>query len=279
MLFPLTSSNLDLPHIRHGFFSRSGGVSQGIYASLNCGPGSGDNLEHVGKNRQRVSSHMGAPLITCHQVHSSEVVTVEMPWQQGQAPQADAMVTNQPGIALGILTADCLPVLFADRSQRIIGAAHAGWKGAFTGVLENTIAAMKALGASDIACAIGPAISQPSYEVGPEFYERFTKIYSPSLRGEIEGGDHATLQTHPPYPPASGGVINNDQFFIPSSREGHHLFDLKGYALARLKNAGVEAELLDRDTCFEDDSFFSFRRATLIGERGYGRQVSVISLV
>ncbi|MDX2112465.1 MAG: peptidoglycan editing factor PgeF [Alphaproteobacteria bacterium] len=251
MLFPLTSSNLDLPHIRHGFFSRSGGVSQGIYASLNCGPGSGDNLEHVGKNRQRVSSHMGAPLITCHQVHSSEAVTVEAPWQQGQAPQADAMVTNQPGIALGILTADCLPVLFADRSQRIIGAAHAGWKGAFTGVLENTIAAMKALGASDIACAIGPAISQPSYEVGPEFYEKFTNNQQPTT---------------------------NNQFFIPSSREGHHLFDLKGYALARLKNVGIEAELLDRDTCFEDDSFFSFRRATLIGERGYGRQVSVITL-
>jgi YfiH family protein len=245
MLLPLTASSLDLPHLRHGFFSRNGGVSQGIYASLNCGPGSGDNLEYVAKNRQRVSGYMGAPLITCHQVHSSEVVTVEEPWQQGQAPQADAMVTNQPGIALGILTADCLPVLFADRSQRIIGAAHAGWKGAFTGVLENTLAAMKGLGASDIACAIGPAISQPSYEVGPEFYERFAGY---------------------------------DQFFIPSSREGHHLFDLKGYALERLKNAGIEAELLDRDTCFEDDSFFSFRRATLMGERGYGRQVSVITL-
>jgi YfiH family protein len=245
MLLPLTAPSLNLSHIRHGFFSRNGGVSHGLYASLNCGPGSGDNLEHVGKNRLRVSQHMGAPVITCHQVHSSEVVTVRAPWEQKDAPQADAMVTATSGIALGILTADCLPVLFADRKKPIIGAAHAGWKGAFTGVLENTLAAMKSLGASEIACAIGPAISQPSYEVGSEFYERFAGY---------------------------------QQFFLPSSREGHFLFDLKGYALQRLKNAGIEAELLDRDTCFEDDSFFSFRRATLMGERGYGRQVSVITL-
>jgi len=252
MLLPLAATSLDLPHIRHGFFSRNGGVSQGIYASLNCGPGSSDNLEHVGENRLRVSQHMGAPLITCYQIHSAEVVTVHEPWQQGDAPQADAMVTATSGIALGILTADCLPVLFADRNKPIIGAAHAGWKGAFTGVLENTIASMKSLGATDIACAIGPAISQHSYEVGSEFYERFTSNDQPTT---------------------------NNQFFTPSSREGHFLFDLKGYALQRLKNAGIEAELLDRDTCFEDDSFFSFRRATLMGERGYGRQVSVITLL
>jgi YfiH family protein len=246
MLLPLAATSLDLPHIRHGFFSRNGGVSQGIYASLNCGPGSGDNLEHVGKNRLRVSQHMGAPLITCHQVHSNEVAVVTTPWQQQDAPKADAMVTDQPNISVGILTADCLPVLFADRNKPIIGAAHAGWKGAFTGVLENTIAAMKSLGATDIACAIGPAISQHSYEVGPEFYERFAGY---------------------------------QQFFLPSSREGHFLFDLKAYAVERLKTAGIEAELLDRDTCFEEDAFFSFRRATLMGESGYGRQVSVITLL
>jgi YfiH family protein len=252
MLLPLTAPSLNLSHIRHGFFSRNGGASQGLYASLNCGPGSGDNLEHVTKNRLRVSQHMGAPLITCHQIHSNEVVTVHEPWQQQDAPKADGVVTDQPNISLGILTADCLPVLFADRKKPIIGAAHAGWKGAFTGVLENTIAAMKGLGASDIACAIGPAISQVSYEVGPEFYENFTSNQQPST---------------------------NNQFFAPSSRDGHYLFDLKAYAVERLKTAGIEAELLDRDTCFEEDAFFSFRRATLMGESGYGRQVSAISMI
>lgn len=250
-VFMLTSRNLSsVPHIRHGFFGRRGGVSDGIYSSLNCGQGSGDDLEKVRENRFRVSEALGtkATLSTCYQIHSPNVITLRMPWEKSE--EADALVTDQPNVPIGILTADCLPVLFADRKKPIIGAAHAGWKGAIGGVLEATIEAMKTLGATEITAAIGPAIQQKSYEVGPEFYDRF-------LQESQE----------------------NTQFFIPSTKDGHHMFDLPGYAKSRLLRAGIaNPEVLDYDTCSLENDFFSFRRTTLRGEKAYGRQVAAIVL-
>jgi hypothetical protein len=242
-----------LSHIRHGFFTRHGGVSNGIYASLNCGPGSGDDLSCVAENRRRVQEALAAhTLITCHQIHSAQVVMVDTPWKPKDAPQADALVTTQRGIALGVLTADCLPVLFADREAAVIGAAHAGWKGAIAGILEQTLSAMEALGArrERIWAAIGPAIAQKSYEVGGEFRDTF-------------------LSRHPAHA----------AYFIPASRTGHWKFDLPGFARDQLAELGLtNVNLLERDTCFEEDTFFSFRRATLKGEPSYGRQISAITL-
>lgn len=239
-----------LKSIRHGFFTRQGGASDGIYASLNCGPGSGDDLLRVTENRARVGKALGGDLLTCHQIHSNKVVAVDRSWEQKDAPQADSMVTKTPGIALGILTADCLPILFADDKAKVIGAAHAGWKGAFDGVIENTLEAMEKLGAREIHACIGPGIAQASYEVGPEFYARFVQQN-----------------------------IMNSEFFLDSPKHGHHLFDLKAYAIMRLKNAGITAiNHLANDTCLEEDSFFSFRRATLRKETAYGRQVSAIMI-
>lgn len=241
--------------IRHGFFTRQGGVSDGLYASLNCGPGSGDDLSKVWENRSRVEKALGqdkGSLVTCHQIHSATVKIVTRAWEHKDAPQADAMVTKTPGIALGILTADCLPILFADPKAKVIGAAHAGWKGAFDGVIENTLEAMRNLGANinDIVATIGPGIAQESYEVGPEFYARFVQQN-----------------------------IANNAFFADAARHGHHLFDLKAYAAVRLQNAGLAPiNILAHDTCLEEDAFFSFRRATLRGEKAYGRQVSAIIL-
>lgn len=239
--------------IRHGFFTREGGASSGLYASLNCGPGSGDDLQAVQENRKRVAMALGqpnAPVLTCHQIHSPNVATVSAPWQQTHAPQADALATKTPGLVLGVLTADCLPVLFADPKAKVVAAAHAGWKGAFDGVLEATLEAMRKLGAAqeNILACIGPGIAQESYEVGPEFMARF-------------------LQQH----------IENARFFADSSRPGHHRFDLKAYALHRLKGAGLShVNLLAHDTCFEENRFFSYRRSTLKGEKAYGRQMSAI---
>jgi polyphenol oxidase len=244
-----------LSHIRHGFFTRRGGVSHGLYASLNCGPGSGDDMEHVRENRARVAASLHVPayaLVTAHQIHSPTAVTVTKPWQQGDAPQADALVTATPGIALGVLTADCVPVLFAAKGKHVIGAAHAGWKGAIGGVLEATLAAMQQLGANpaDVVASIGPAISQSSYEVGDEFHDRFAQE-SPE----------------------------NARFFVPSTKPGHQLFDLTGYVRMRLARAGVGTiNLLAQDTRMQEDVFFSFRRATLAGEPVYGRQISAITL-
>ncbi|HWA89061.1 MAG TPA: polyphenol oxidase family protein, partial [Rhizomicrobium sp.] len=191
---------------RHGFFGRTDGVSTGIFASLNCGPGSGDDRAAVTENRRRVSEALGGPLLTLYQIHSAEAVVVTEPWAQG--PQADAMATNVPGLALGILTADCAPVLFADSEAGVIGAAHAGWRGAFSGVLEATIAAMEALGAARkrIAVALGPMIRQASYEVGPEFIARFVEADK-----------------------------DNARFFSPGEQPGHAMFDLASYAAARLE--------------------------------------------
>jgi len=241
----------NLSAVAHGFFGRQGGVSTGIFASLNCGPGSGDDRQSIIENRRRAMAELGdGKLATLHQIHSPNVVTVTQAWDMGQGPQADAMATNVPGIALGILTADCAPVLFADTEARIIGAAHAGWKGAISGVIESTLEAMEKLGAdrARIAAAIGPRISQKNYEVGPEFRARFLDADSANAR-----------------------------FFIPTPDHFH--FDLEGYTAARLAAAGIgNIEPLSACTYARADDFFSFRRATHRKEGDYGRQVSAIML-
>lgn len=242
-------------HITHGFFTRGGGVSGGIYASLNCGFGSDDRAEDVAENRRRVTHALQiaeSNLVTVHQVHSPDVINVTTPWRPADAPQADAMVLARPGIALGILTADCAPVLLADAQAGVVGAAHAGWRGALHGVIEATVAAMTALGARrrHICAAIGPCIAQPSYEVGSDF-------------------------------PAPFGAADpaNSRFFAPGSRPGHCQFDLPGFVLHQLAQAGV-AEHTDiaADTYPSAQRFFSYRRATHNGEPDYGRNLSVIGL-
>ncbi|MBS0278398.1 MAG: peptidoglycan editing factor PgeF [Proteobacteria bacterium] len=247
----LQSPNLSLPGIAHGFFGRTGGVSTGIYDSLNCGPGSGDDPAAVARNREQVADHFHAELVTLHQVHSATAVPVSFAWGEAR-PQADGVATRTPGIALGILTADCAPVLFADSHARVIGAAHAGWKGALGGIVESTLAAMEELGAAraNIAAAIGPCIAQANYEVGAEFRDRFA------------AADAA-----------------NTKYFVASDRAGHFRFDLEGYVLERLRRAGLRAvKGLSADTYARDGDFFSFRRATHRGETDYGRQISVIVL-
>ena len=244
----------NLHGVSHGFFGRQGGVSKGIFASLNCGPGSGDERADVIENRKRVSDALssGAPLLTLYQIHSGNAVTVTAPWNIGEGPQADAMATNMPNIALGILAADCAPVLFADAEAKVIGAAHAGWKGAISGVTDSTIAAMETLGArrNRITAAIGPCISQTNYEVGPEFRERFLEADSSFAR-----------------------------FFVPSDKADHFRFDLEGFVAQRLDAAGIASvERLSTCTYAAEGDFFSFRRATHRGEKDYGRQVSAIVL-
>ena len=241
-----------LPGIRHAFFTRQGGVSQGIYASLNGGVGSSDDPGHVAENRRRMTARLGvAPdaLASLYQVHSADVVTVERAWAQGERPKADGMVTNRPGLALGIATADCGPVLFADPHAGVIGAAHAGWRGAVTGVLEATLEAMERLGArrSKIVAVLGPTIGQAAYEVGPDFAARF---------GE-EG----------------------QRFFRPGERPDHPMFDLPGFIGARLEAAGI-GEFADLGLCTysDEDQFFSYRRTTHRGEADYGRLISAITL-
>ncbi|MGE5503497.1 MAG: peptidoglycan editing factor PgeF [Actinomycetota bacterium] len=245
----------DFTRIRHGFFTREGGVSQGIYASLNCGPGSKDDPAAVAENRARCMAQLDlAPeaLVTVYQCHTADAVVVDGPWPGGKGPAADAMVTDRPGLALGILTADCAPVLLADGRAGVVAAAHAGWRGAVFGVLDNTIAAMVRLGArpASIVAAVGPCIGQRSYEVGPEFPAPFL-AEAPS----------------------------NADFFAPSRREGHFLFDLPGYVSRRLARLGVhEVTRVPADTCRDEARFFSYRRATLRGEPDYGRQLSVITV-
>ena len=252
----LTCESLSaLAGVRHGFFTRDGGVSEGLYASLNCGLGSGDDLASVAENRRRALAKLSLPadrLATAYQVHSNRAALAEAPWPADRRPQVDALVTRTPGLALGILTADCVPVLFADPEAGVAGAAHAGWRGALDGVLEATLAAMQELGAraESTLAAIGPAIEQPSYEVGPEFPAPF-------------------LDQDP----------ENREFFKTAPRNGHFLFDLKGYAARRLARAGVAGvERLAADTCAEPARFFSYRRACLEGEQAYGRLLSAISL-
>ncbi|MDX8481404.1 peptidoglycan editing factor PgeF [Mesorhizobium sp. VK24D] len=239
--------------IRHGYFTRIGGVSGGIYRGLNIGTGSSDDQALVAENRRRVADWMGVPadhLLTAHQVHSPDVVIARQPFASPR-PKADAIVTDRPGIAVGASTADCGPVLFADAEARVIGAAHAGWKGAFTGVLENTVAMMEGLGArrDRIVAVLGPSIGPDNYEVGPEFVARFV---------EADAG--------------------NQRYFRPSANPGHSMFDLNRYTVDRLRGAGVIAEGLGRCTYAEEELFYSYRRTTHRKEADYGRQVSAIVL-
>ena len=239
--------------IRHGFFTRRGGVSEGLYRGLNVGLGSDDAREKVEENRRRVSGWFGlAPdrPATVNQVHSPDVVVVDATYD-GNRPKADALVTASPGVILGVLTADCGPVLFADAEAGVIGAAHAGWKGALGGVLENTILAMQSLGArrEAITACLGPSISGANYEVGPEFVDRFL----------AQNADFAV-------------------FFRPSSKPGHAMFDLQGLTVKRLTDAGIRAESLNICTYADPDSFYSYRRTTHAGEPDYGRQISAIAI-
>jgi polyphenol oxidase len=245
----------DCPRIRHAFLTRQGGVSEGLYDSLNCGYGSNDDPARVTENRTRALATIGLPetaLATAYQIHSPDVVEVEQPWPRGQAPKVDAMVTTRPGVALGILTADCAPILLADPAAGVIGAAHAGWRGALTGVIEAVVGRMQQRGAAAerIHAAVGPCIAQASYEVGPEFPQPFLSQDSANTR-----------------------------FFVASARDGRFMFDLPGYVVGRLQRLGIGTiEDLRRDTCAEPDRFFSYRRTTLAGEKDYGRELSVIAL-
>jgi YfiH family protein len=252
----LTAESLDAPGIAHGFFSRKGGVSTGLYESLNCGPGSSDDPQAVAENRRQVAAALmpqDARLVSLSQIHSAIVHTLPA-WED--RPEGDAMVTATPGLALGILTADCAPVLLADPKAKVIGAAHAGWKGALGkdghGVLEATLDAMEKLGAlrDRIHAVIGPCISQSNYEVGWDFRDRF-----------LESG------------------LKHRRFFVPSEKEGHYRFDLPGYAAYRLTQAGTgSVASLGVCTYPPENGFFSFRRTTHARESDYGRQISAIVL-
>lgn len=245
-----------LPGVRHGFFTRHGGVSRGVYASLNCGLGSGDDLDAVRENRARAMAGLALPgeaLATAYQCHSARVVLVEEPWPVEGRPHVDGLVARCPGLAIGVLAADCTPVLFADPAARVVGAAHAGWRGALAGVVEATVEAMVAAGARRraIHAAIGPSIAQASYEVGAEFPGRFL------------AEDAA-----------------NAAFFRPSERAGRFMFDLPGYVAKRLASLGLaRVDRLARDTYAEPHLFFSYRRSTHEGSRDYGRILSAIALV
>ncbi len=241
--------------VAHGFFTRDGGVSGGIYASLNCGGGSGDDPAAVAENRARAAATLGVTrdaLATNHQIHGADIVTVTGDWRTRQRARADGLVTQERGVALGILTADCVPVLFSDPDAAVVGAAHAGWRGAVSGVLEATVQAMTALGAapSRIRAGFGPAIAQASYEVGPEFPAPF-------------------LAQDP----------GNERFFIAAPNTKYR-FDLPGYVRARLERLGLAAvAATGGDTAAEPDRFFSYRRSRLAGEPDYGRLLSAIALL
>lgn len=242
-----------LGDVPHGFLGRRGGVSTGIYAGLNVGFGSHDAREAIARNRELARDAVlpGAALVTVHQVHSADVVRVDSPLPESDRPRADALVTNRPGLLLGILTADCVPILFADTRQRIVGAAHSGWKGALAGVGEATVDAMTALGArrSDIACTIGPCIGRASYEVSEDFADPFL-----ARAGE-------------------------DARFFSTGRPGHLQFDIGGYVAARLAAAGVgTVELMDEDTYGQSERFYSYRRTCHAGETDYGRQIALIGI-
>jgi polyphenol oxidase len=245
----------DDPGIRHAFLTRRGGVSEGPFASLNCGFGSGDATESVARNRMLAMDRLGLAadrLVTCYQIHSSTVVTVERPWLRETAPHADGLVTRVPGIALGVLAADCAPILFHDPVAKIIGAAHGGWRGVLAGIAEATVSQMEALGAERgrIRAGIGPCIAKHSYEVGSDFPPRFL------------ADDAANLS-----------------FFAPALRDGHFMFDLPGYIEHRLTLADVATiQRAAHDTVTEEERFFSYRRACLRGERVYGRGLSAIAL-
>jgi YfiH family protein len=245
-----------LANIRHGFFTREGGVSAGVYTSLNGGPGSADTPGNVAENRARIAAALGVTpecLITAYQVHSPDVVIVKHPWTADRRPRADAIVTRTPRIAIGVTTADCGPLLLADQTAGVIGAAHAGWRGALSGVAEATIEAMERCGADRrrITAALGPMIRQANYEVGPELVAKFTAD-SPE----------------------------NERFFRRSPRQGHAFFDLAGYLIVRLAAAGIgPMEDLGCCTYADDARFFSYRRSIHMGQTDYGRHINAIALV
>jgi polyphenol oxidase len=243
-----------LPAFKHGFLGRSGGVSEGLYASLNVGLGSQDDPAKIAENRARAVNAIlpHATLVTVHQVHSPTCITITAPWPDDQRPEADAMVTGQRGLALGVLTADCAPVLLGDARAKVIGAAHAGWKGALNGVIEATVDAMVALGASRgrISAAIGPCIGLHSYEVDQGFLDGFTRADP-----------------------------HNDRFFKPNRSPGRYQFDLPSFVIHRLRRAGVATiDAVREDTYSQPTRYFSYRRTTHAREADYGRQLSAIAL-
>lgn len=251
----IVSDALARAGIAHGFFTRQGGVSTGIFTSLNAGLGSGDDLAAALENRRRVAEKLHvAPehLLTAHQVHSADAIVVTSPWPMADRPKLDGLATKLRGIGLGVLTADCGPVLFADPEARVVGACHAGWKGALTGVTEATLKAMESLGArrERVIAVLGPTISRKAYEVGPEFPKPFL----------VQDPSHA-------------------RYFTPSVKAGHYMFDLPAYLVDRLRREGV-AEVHDLGLCTygDEDRFYSYRRATHRGEKDYGRLISAIAL-
>jgi YfiH family protein len=245
----------NLPGVRHAFFTRTGGVSTGIYESLNSGVGSNDKPENVNENRARMAASLGVTadrFLTAYQIHSPTVMVAETPWSAADRPRADAIVTRTPGLAIGVSTADCGPVLMTDPKARVIGAAHAGWRGALTGVIEAAIAAMETLGAkrNRIVAAVGPMIRQPNYEVGQDLLDRFVAAEPDNVR-----------------------------FFAPAQRPGHRMFDLAGYVVSTLQHAGIERiEDIGHCTYADPAQFYSYRRATHRAEPDYGRHVNAIVL-
>ena len=250
----LAPSLLGLPHVRHAFFTREGGASDGIYASLNGGVGSNDDPARVSENRRRMAAMLDAPtLVTAYQIHSANAVVATKPWKREEAPRADAVATRTKNVAIGVTIADCGPILLADGDAGVVGAAHAGWRGAFDGIIEAAVAKMEELGAQRgrIRAAIGPLIRQDSYEVGPEFVARFREADTALAR-----------------------------FFKPSARDGHALFDLPGFIALRLEQARVGSiEDLKLDTYSDQSRFFSYRRSTHNAEPDYGRLIAAIALV
>ncbi len=249
----ITSDALQIPAINHGFATRQGGFSTGIFSSLNCGLGSGDDITLVTKNRAKVADDLGVAhsnLVSAYQVHSADVMIVDAPLSE--RPKVDGLVTNKRGIALGILTADCGPVLFADHKAGVIGACHAGWKGALTGVTNSTVEAMESLGAArkNIVAVLGPTISQKAYEVGPEFPKPFLQQNS-----------------------------SHQKYFISSVKKDHYMFDLPTYLIDRMQVFGV-GQVVDLALCtyLDQERFFSYRRTTHREEKDYGRLISTISL-
>jgi polyphenol oxidase len=250
---PKTCALLDSDGVRHGFFTRKGGVSAGLYLGLNVGSGSQDAPEAVAENRRRAAKFMNPrseAVVTPWQVHSPDAVIVDAPFR-GEKPKADAVVTATPGLVIGVVTADCGPILFSAPKAGVIGAAHAGWKGAMDGVLENTIAAMEKIGArrADIRAVLGPSISQRNYEVGPEFISAFLSKDPGFMR-----------------------------FFTAGLRPDHSMFDLRAFTLHKLEAAGVACAMTDDCTYADEDNFYSYRRATHRKEADYGRQLSAISI-